>query len=99
MGLITTLVVSFLVCCMLEVRCGLAGVVSGLQAKAQSCFGCSPTLKGKAIPIQAWTGPRVFQEIETPRLQDNQHVNIEGLSVLQTGRLYPSENIPDTHFC
>ena len=29
--LITTLVVSFLVCCMLDVRCGLAGVVSGLQ--------------------------------------------------------------------
>jgi len=33
--LITTLVVSFLVCCMLEVRCGLARVVSGLQAKAR----------------------------------------------------------------
>ena len=33
--LITTFVVSFLVCCMLEVRCGCAGVVSGLQAQAQ----------------------------------------------------------------
>ena len=32
MMLITTLVVSFLVCCMLEVRCGQAGVVSGLQS-------------------------------------------------------------------
>ena len=31
MKLITTLVVSFLVCCMLEVRCGYAGVVSVLQ--------------------------------------------------------------------
>jgi len=31
MMFITTLVVSFLVCCMLEVRCGYAGVVSGLQ--------------------------------------------------------------------
>ena len=31
--LITTLVVSFLVCCMLVVRCGRAGVVSELQAK------------------------------------------------------------------
>ena len=31
---ITTMVVSFLVCCMLEVRCGQAGVVSGLQAQA-----------------------------------------------------------------
>jgi len=32
--LVTTLVVSFLVCCRLEVRCGSAGVVSGQQAKA-----------------------------------------------------------------
>ena len=32
--LITTLVVSFLGCCTLEVRCGQAGVVSGLQ----SCY-------------------------------------------------------------
>ena len=31
MMLITTLVVSFLVCCRLEVRCGQAGVVSWLQ--------------------------------------------------------------------
>ena len=35
MLLITTLVISFLVCCMLEVRCGLARVVSALQAKAR----------------------------------------------------------------
>jgi len=34
MMLITTLVVSFLVCCMLEVRRGWAGVVSGLQSRA-----------------------------------------------------------------
>ena len=33
--LITTLVVSFLGCCRLEVRCGQTGVVSGLQAKAR----------------------------------------------------------------
>ena len=32
--LITTLVVSFLVCCRLEVGCGKAGIVSGLQAKS-----------------------------------------------------------------
>jgi len=29
---VTTLVVLFLVCCVLEVRCGWAWVVSGLQA-------------------------------------------------------------------
>jgi hypothetical protein len=35
MLLITTLVVTFLLCCVLEVRCGQAEVVSGLQAKAE----------------------------------------------------------------
>jgi len=39
---ISTLVVSFLVCCVLEVRCGWAGVVSGLQAKAQLCYSLQP---------------------------------------------------------
>jgi len=34
MMLITTLVVSFLVCCMLEVRCSYTGVVSRFQAQA-----------------------------------------------------------------
>ena len=33
--LITTLVISFLVCCRLGVRCGYFGVLSGLQAKAR----------------------------------------------------------------
>ena len=36
MMLITILVVSFLVCCMLEVKCCLAGEVSGLQPAAQT---------------------------------------------------------------
>ena len=46
MLLITTLVVSFLVCCVLEVRCSYAGVVSGFQARAvaksdyQLCHVC-----------------------------------------------------------
>jgi len=42
MMLITTLVVSFLVCCVLEVRCGLARVVSGLQAEPRLASACSP---------------------------------------------------------
>ena len=40
--LITTLVVSVLVCCRLDVRCGQAGGVSGLQGKAKSCFSLQP---------------------------------------------------------
>ena len=48
MMLITTLVVSFLVCCMLEVKCGWAGVMSVLQAKAFCVLACSPD----TIPVQ-----------------------------------------------
>ena len=42
--LITTLVVSIIFCYKLEVRCGYAGVVSGLQAKARfgRALACSP---------------------------------------------------------
>ena len=51
MMLLTTLVVSFLVCCVLEVRCSYAGVVSGLQAKAQlSCTIYSPSTEGTNFP-------------------------------------------------
>ena len=49
--------------------------------------------KGKAIPIQAWTGH------EAPRFQDNRHMNVVRLSALLTGSIYSPGNIPCTHFC
>jgi len=45
--LITTLVVSFLVCCRLEVRCGLVGAESGLQPGHYSSL-TSPNLQHTA---------------------------------------------------
>jgi len=56
-------------------------------------------VKGKAVPLQAWTGPTVFQEVEASRFQDTRHVKVVRLSVLRTGRLYIPRNIPGTHFC
>jgi len=47
--------------------------------------------KAKAIPLQAWTGPEGFQEVEAPRFQDNRHIKVVRLSALRTGRLYPQE--------
>jgi len=55
--LITTLVVSFLVCCRLEVRCGYAGVVSGLQlSDNEVAFVACPCLPlpGYRLYVEAW---------------------------------------------
>ena len=35
--------------------------------------------------------PRVFQEIEVPRSQDNRHMKVLKLSAPRTGGLYPQE--------
>jgi len=51
--------------------------------------------QGKAIPVQAWTGPDGSRRM---RLPDFKEVS---LSALGTGRLYPPPqgNISGTHFC
>ena len=39
------------------------------------------------------------QEFEAPRFQDNRHMREVRLSAPRTGCLYPTGNIPGTHFC
>ena len=64
-------------------------------AMATQCTGESK--KGKAVPIQAWTGPEVSRKLRFPDFvttaQDGGR-----LSALRTGRLYPPGNTPGTHF-
>jgi len=43
--------------------------------------------------------PWGLQEVEVTRFQDNRHMKVVRLSALRTGHLYPSGNIPVTHFC
>jgi hypothetical protein len=50
-------------------------------------------------PITGLDRPWVFQEVESPRFQYNRHMKVVRLSTLRTGRLYPPEHIPGTHFC
>jgi hypothetical protein len=44
-------------------------------------------VKGKAIPLQAWTGP----EGSTPRFQDNWHMKVVRLSALHNDHIYSQE--------
>ena len=53
----------------------------------------------KINSIAGMDRPRGFQEVEVPRFQDNRHMKVVRLSALRIGRLYPSGNIPGTHFC
>jgi len=62
MMLFTTLVLSFLVCCRLEVRCSLAGVMSGLQAQAQLVFS---RLDQLCFSLQ----PGNYSSLNAPNLQ------------------------------
>jgi hypothetical protein len=47
--------------------------------------------KGKAIPLQAWTGPKGSRRL---RLQDFKTMKVVRLSSLRTGRLFPQETFP-----
>jgi hypothetical protein len=47
--------------------------------------------KGKAIPLQAWTGPEGSRRLRLT--EHNRHMKVVRLSALLTGRLYPQEVI------
>ena len=56
-------------------------------------------VKGKAIPLQAWTGPEGSRRLRLPNFKGSRHMKVVSLSALRTSRLYPPGNIPGTHFC
>jgi hypothetical protein len=62
-------------------------------------MGDTIKVKGKSIPLQAWTDPIGFQEFEAPRFQDSRHMKAVSLSALHTGLLYPPGIIYGAHFC
>jgi hypothetical protein len=45
----------------------------------------------KSHAITGLDRPFGFQEVEAPRLLDNRHLKVVGLSAASTGRLYPQE--------
>jgi len=54
---------------------------------------------GKAIPIQAWTGPYGSRSLTLAEVLDSRHMKVVRLSALRTGRINPPGDIPGTHFC
>ena len=47
--------------------------------------------KGKALPIQAWTGPWGSRRFRLPEFLCNRHMQVVRLTSLRTGHLYPKE--------
>ena len=58
----------------------------GRKAKELVHFRC----KGKAIPLQAWTGPNGSRRLRLPDFE-SRHTKVVRLSPLRTGCLYPQE--------
>ena len=48
-------------------------------------------LKGKAFPLEAWTGPWGSRRIRLPEFLDNRYRKVVRVSALRTGRLYPQK--------
>ena len=47
--------------------------------------------KGKAVYIQAWTGPQGLRKLRLPQFLDSVHMKVVRLSALSTSHLYARE--------
>jgi hypothetical protein len=61
-------------------------------------YRCLGDGKGKAVPAQAWKGPKGSRWSRLPEFIDNRNMKVVRLSLLRSGRLYPSRKIPGAHF-
>jgi len=48
-------------------------------------------VNGKAIPLQAWTGPEGSRRVRRPDFKTIRHMEVVRLSALRTGRLDTQE--------
>ena len=62
----------------------------------RSTAGTPTAVKGKAVSVQAWTGP---EDSRRHRLPNFMTVGKQRLSALCGGSLHPPANIRGTHFC
>ena len=55
------------------------------------CVCVKVKVKGKAIPLHAWTGPEGCKRLKLPDFKTVGHIKVVRLSALRTGPLYPQE--------
>jgi len=48
-------------------------------------------VKGKAVPLQAWSGPEGSRKLRFPDFMTTAQRKVVRLSALRTGRIYPQE--------
>ena len=79
------------ICCLRSRN--VAFVPSNVCWTEETLFHSLHLYKGKAVPLQAWTGPKGSRKL---RLSDFMTMAQDGgrLSTLRTGRLYPQEILP-----
>ena len=71
---------------------------SDYYTKVTECTVICLFLAYVSNPITGLERAWVFQEVDSSRFKGNRHMKVVRLSALHTGRLYPQENIPCTHF-
>jgi len=54
--------------------------------------------KGKAVPLQAWSGPEGSRKLRLPEFMTKALEGGKVVSLMHLPHL-PPENSPDTHFC
>ena len=71
-----------------------------IQARSKYC-SCSPSkhTKGRAIPVQAWTGPAGSRRLRLPDFKTIVTWRWSGCQPCAPAAFTPQGNIPGTHFC
>ena len=64
-----------------------------------SCLQIINVWKGKAIPLEAWTGCYSWRWLRLAERLGSLHMKVVRLSALRTGHLYPPGDIRGTHSC
>ena len=57
-----------------------------------------PQSKGKAVPLQAWSGPEGSRKLRFPYFMTTAQDGGKVVSLMRLPPLPPG-NVPDTHFC